>query len=71
MRRRHVTCTILDVTSNEPDNGTGDGNTEPDWLITENGDSSSVPSDRAAGGPASTRCTLFAKTTSATRSMEQ
>jgi rhamnogalacturonan endolyase len=25
---------ILSVTSNEPVNGTGDGNTEPDWLIT-------------------------------------
>jgi len=25
---------IVDVTSNEPDNGTGDGNTSPDWMIT-------------------------------------
>jgi len=32
-----VTCTIVDVTSNESDNATGDGNTSPDWLITENG----------------------------------
>jgi hypothetical protein len=27
-------CTILDVTSNEAINGKGDGNTEPDWMIT-------------------------------------
>jgi hypothetical protein len=28
------TCYIADVTSNEPINGLGDGNTEPDWMIT-------------------------------------
>ena len=28
------TCRIISVTSNEPDNGVGDGNTEPDWEIT-------------------------------------
>ena len=28
-----LTCTILEVTSNEAVNGTGDGNTEPDWMI--------------------------------------
>lgn len=33
----NVTCTIVDVTSNESDNATGDGNTSPDWLITGNG----------------------------------
>jgi len=33
----HVECTVVNVTSNEPDNGTGDGNTSPDWIITENG----------------------------------
>lgn len=27
-------CKIVDVTSNEPINGPGDGNTEPDWEIT-------------------------------------
>ncbi|HEX5133629.1 MAG TPA: HYR domain-containing protein, partial [Candidatus Krumholzibacteria bacterium] len=27
-------CTILGVTSNEAINGTGDGNTEPDWMLT-------------------------------------
>jgi hypothetical protein len=27
-------CTILEVTGNEPINGKGDGNTEPDWMIT-------------------------------------
>lgn len=29
-----VVCRIIDVTANEPINGTGDGNTEPDWEIT-------------------------------------
>ena len=28
------TCTIVSVASNEPINGPGDGNTDPDWLIT-------------------------------------
>jgi HYR domain len=32
-----VTCTIVDVTSNESANGTGDGNTDPDWMITADG----------------------------------
>jgi hypothetical protein len=30
-------CTIVEVTSNEPINGPGDGNTEPDWMIGEDG----------------------------------
>jgi hypothetical protein len=30
-------CTILEVTSNEPINGPGDGNTEPDWMIGDDG----------------------------------
>jgi hypothetical protein len=29
-----VTCKIVSVTSNEPINGTGDGDQEPDWIIT-------------------------------------
>lgn len=29
-----ITCKILEVKSNESDNGTGDGNTSPDWVIT-------------------------------------
>ncbi len=29
-----VTCKIISVESNEPENGTGDGNTSPDWEIT-------------------------------------
>ena len=29
-----VSCKIISVSSNEPVNGTGDGNTSPDWLIT-------------------------------------
>ena len=28
------TCRIISVTSNEPVNAQGDGNTEPDWRIT-------------------------------------
>jgi hypothetical protein len=31
------TVTVIDVTSNEPVNGTGDGNTTPDWVIGEGG----------------------------------
>ena len=30
-------CTVLEVTSNEPINGPGDGNTEPDWSIGADG----------------------------------
>jgi hypothetical protein len=30
-------CTVLEVTSNEPINGQGDGNTSPDWMIDANG----------------------------------
>jgi hypothetical protein len=30
-------CRVLEVTSNEPINGPGDGNTEPDWMIDEDG----------------------------------
>jgi hypothetical protein len=29
-----ATCRILQISSNEPDNGTGDGDTAPDWIIT-------------------------------------
>ncbi len=42
-------CTIVDVTSNEPINGQGDGNTEPDWKIT--GDMTvMLRAERAGGG---------------------
>jgi hypothetical protein len=27
-------CQIVDVASNEPENGLGDGDTAPDWIIT-------------------------------------
>jgi len=30
-----VTTTVIEVTSNEPVNSIGDGNTEPDWVISE------------------------------------
>ena len=30
----NFTCEIVSVTSNEPENGDGDGNTSPDWSIT-------------------------------------
>ena len=26
-------CAIVEITSDEPVNGTGDGNTEPDWIL--------------------------------------
>jgi hypothetical protein len=32
-----ITCKVLEVRSNESDNGTGDGNTSPDWVITDDG----------------------------------
>jgi len=32
-----LTCRVLDVSSNEPINGLGDGNTEPDWRIDQDG----------------------------------
>jgi hypothetical protein len=43
------TCTILEVTANEPCNGKGDGNTEPDWIIT--GDNTlKLRAERSGGG---------------------
>ncbi len=30
----HPQCQIIDVTSNQPMNGIGDGNTDLDWVIT-------------------------------------
>ncbi|MDH4037264.1 MAG: HYR domain-containing protein [Candidatus Krumholzibacteria bacterium] len=44
-----LSCTILEVTSNEAGNGTGDGNTEPDWMIT--GDTTlKLRAERSGGG---------------------
>jgi subtilisin-like proprotein convertase family protein len=31
-----ISCSIFSITSNEPDNGTGDGDTAPDWEIVDN-----------------------------------
>ena len=43
------TCTIVGVTSNEPVNGLGDGNTDPDWVIT-GALSVSLRAERAGNG---------------------
>lgn len=42
-------CTVLEVSSNEEINGLGDGNTEPDWMIAEDG-SLKLRAERAGGG---------------------
>jgi hypothetical protein len=44
-----ASCTIVDVTSNEPVNGNGDGNTDPDWMIT-GGPTVKLRAERAGGG---------------------
>jgi YVTN family beta-propeller protein len=44
-----VTCVISSVTSNEPVNGTGDGDTAPDWLIVD-GHHVRLRAERAGGG---------------------
>lgn len=44
-----ISCTITKVTSNEPINGTGDGNTAPDWEIT-GGLSVKLRAERAGTG---------------------
>jgi hypothetical protein len=44
-----VTCEITEVTSNEPVNGPGDGNTAPDWEIT-GPLTASVRAERRGGG---------------------
>lgn len=40
---------VLDVTSNEPANGRGDGNTEPDWVIGDDG-SLKLRAERSGNG---------------------
>ena len=48
-----VSCKITSVTSNEPVNGTGDGDQEPDWIIT--GDLTvDLRAERAQNGPGRT-----------------
>jgi hypothetical protein len=42
-------CTIVSVTSNEPVNGTGDGDTSPDWVITGSL-TAQLRAERAGGG---------------------
>lgn len=37
----------ITVTSNEPENGTGDGDTGPDWQVVDNGDGTATVSVRA------------------------
>jgi hypothetical protein len=44
-----LSCTIENVTSNESSNGTGDGNTDPDWMITEDG-SLKLRAERSGNG---------------------
>jgi len=44
-----VACNIISVTSNEPINGPGDGNTSPDWQIT-GPLTANLRSERAGGG---------------------
>jgi len=44
-----VTCQITQITSNEPVNGTGDGDTAPDWAIVD-GQHVQLRAERAGGG---------------------
>jgi len=44
-----VTCSPLGVASNEPVNGTGDGNTSPDWLVIDE-HRVQLRAERAGGG---------------------
>jgi hypothetical protein len=44
-----ATCNVVEVTSNEPVNGLGDGNTEPDWEIT-GALTVNLRAERAGGG---------------------
>jgi hypothetical protein len=43
------TCGITEITSNEPVNGSGDGNTAPDWLVT-GPLTAQLRAERAGGG---------------------
>ena len=48
-----IPTVTVSVTSNEPLNGTGDGDTAPDWEITDNGDGTfdvAVRAERAGDG---------------------
>ena len=48
-------CQITNITSNEPINGTGDGDTSPDWEFVDDTTSGCVPKAPAAASVASTR----------------
>jgi hypothetical protein len=43
------------VTSNEPINGPGDGNTDPDWIVVQNGDVWQIWLRAERAGPSSGR----------------
>ena len=45
-----VTCAISSITSNEPANGLGDGDTAPDWELWTTTTCGCAPSGRAGGG---------------------
>ena len=44
-----VSCAIMDISSNEPVNGLGDGDTAPDWLVT-GGLTAALRAERAGSG---------------------
>lgn len=43
-------CRVTSITSNEAINSTGDGNTDPDWIIPANGLNASVRAERKGNG---------------------
>ena len=43
-------CAISSISSNEPVNGRGDGNTSPDWVITSNSTADLLRAERSGNG---------------------